>query len=203
MTWLRSFRKRVQAFMRKPELDAELEDEIAAHIAMAIDENLRLGMSPLEARRRALVRFGGIELAKDRHREARGLMKLDTLLEDLKLMEDLKYTFRILRRELGFSIVAILILALAIGSNIAVFSVVNTILLRPLPFDNPQQLVWIAPPPTKCGLSCATYSTDAYDQFRTTTHSFQDVTGYFAFSGPGQSEPRAAAARRFPPPAST
>jgi predicted permease len=185
MTPLRSFRKRVQAFMRKPELDAELEDEIAAHIALAIDENLRLGMSPLEARRKALVRFGGIELAKDRHREARGLMKLDTLLEDLKLMEDLKYTFRILRREIGFTIVAILILALAIGSNIAVFSVVNTILLRPLPFTNAQQLVWIAPPPKKCGLSCATYSTDAYDQFRTTTHSFQDVTGYFAFSGPG------------------
>jgi predicted permease len=184
MTALRSFSKRVQAFMRKPELDAELEDEIAAHIAMAIDENLRLGMSPLEARRAALVRFGGIELAKDQHREARGLMKLDILLQDLKLFEDFKYTLRVLRRELGFSIVAILILALAIGSNVAVFSVVNTILLRPLPFSNPQQLVWIAPPPTKCGLSCATYSTDAYDQFRTTTHSFQDVTGYFAFSGP-------------------
>ncbi len=184
MTALRSFSKRVQAFLRKPELDAELEDEIAAHIAMAIDENLRLGMSPLEARRKALVRFGGIELAKDQHREARGLMKLDILLQDLKLFEDFKYTLRVLRRELGFSIVAILILALAIGSNVAVFSVVNTILLRPLPFSNPQQLVWIAPPPTKCGLSCATYSTDAYDQFRTTTHSFQDVTGYFAFSGP-------------------
>ncbi len=58
-------------------------------------------------------------------------------------------------------------------------------MLRPLPFPSAQQLVWIAPPPTKCGLSCATYSTDAYDEFRMYTRSYQDVTGYFAFSSPG------------------
>src|SRR5206468_2248709 len=80
--------------------------------------------------------------------------------------------------------VAVLILALAIGANIAVFSVVNTLLLRPLPFPNAQELTWIAPPPTKCGLSCATYSTDAYDQFRVASRSYKDVTGYFAFSTP-------------------
>jgi len=74
---------------------------------------------------------------------------------------------------------------LAIGANIAVFSVVNTLMLRPLPFPNAQQLVWIAPPPTKCGLSCATYSTDAYDEFRAGSRSYQDVTGYFAFSSAG------------------
>jgi predicted permease len=100
------------------------------------------------------------------------------------LGQDIRYTLRTLGRDRGFTSVAILILALAIGANIAVFSVVNTLLLRPLPFPNPQQLVWIAPPPAKCGLSCATYSTDAYDEFRVNTHSFQDVTGYFAFSSP-------------------
>ena len=78
-----------------------------------------------------------------------------------------------------------LILALAIGANIAVFSVVDTLMLRPLPFRDAQQLAWIAPPPTKCGLSCATYSTDAYDEFRASARSYQDVTGYFAFSSPG------------------
>ena len=121
--------------------------------------------------------MGGIEQAKDLHREARGLMKLDIVLQDVK------YTLRTLGRDPGFTIVAVLILALGIGANVAVFSVVNTLLLRPLPFPDANQLVWIAPPPTKCGLSCATYSTDAYDTFRARTHSFQDVTGYFAFSG--------------------
>jgi len=101
------------------------------------------------------------------------------------LLQDFRYTVRSLSRDRGFTLIAILLLALGIGANIAVFSVVNNLLLRPLPFPNADRLVWIAPPPTKCGLSCATYSTDAYDEFRTYSRSYQDVTGYFAFSGPG------------------
>ena len=167
---------RVRAFFHKPALDADLEAELAAHLEFAIEENLARGLSVAEARCQALVSIGGMEQAKDQHREARGLMKLDILLQNLK------YTFRTLSRDRGFTAVAILILALGIGSNVAVFSVVNTLMLRPLPFDQAQQLVWIAPPPTKCGLSCATYSTDAYDEFRTYSRSYQDVTGYFAFS---------------------
>jgi len=100
------------------------------------------------------------------------------------LRQDLRFTLRTLGRDPGFTTIAVLILSLAIGANVAVFSVVNTLLLRPLPFPSAQELVWIAPPPTGCGLSCATYSTDAYDEFRMYTHSFQDVTGYFAFSSP-------------------
>ena len=101
------------------------------------------------------------------------------------LLQDLKYTVRKLLRDPGFTAVAVLILTLGIGANIAVFSVVNTIMLRPLPFPNAHELVWIAPPPAKCGFSCATYSTDAYDEFRAGSRSYQDVTGYFAFSTPG------------------
>jgi len=167
---------RFSAFLSKPPLDAELEAEIAAHIEMATAENIERGLTPLEARRQALVRFGGIDLAKYQQREARGIMRLDILLQDFR------YTLRSLSRDRGFTLIAILILALGIGANIAVFSVVNTLLLRPLPFPNAQQLVWIAPPPDKCGISCATYSTDGYDTFRAGTHSFQDVTGYNAFS---------------------
>ncbi len=169
---------RVRAFFGKSRLDADLESELAAHLDFAIDENLDRGLSLEQARREALVRIGGMQQAREKHREARGLMKLDIV------MYDLRYTFRTLSRDLGFTIAAVLILALGIGANVAVFSVVNTLLLRPLPFPNSQELVWIAPPPTKCGLSCATYSTDAYDTFRVASRSYQDVTGYFAFSSP-------------------
>ncbi len=97
---------------------------------------------------------------------------------------DLRYTFRKLGRDPGFAAISILILALAIGANIAVFSVVNTLLLRPLPFPDSNQLVWIAPPPSACGWSCATYSADAYEEFRAESRVYQDVTGYEAFTTP-------------------
>ena len=96
--------------------------------------------------------------------------------------QDLRYTIRTLRRDRVFTTVAVLILALGIGANVAVFSVVNTILLRPLPFPNPEKLVWIAPSPTKCGFSCETYSADAYEELRAQNHSLTDLAGYFAFS---------------------
>jgi len=97
-------------------------------------------------------------------------------------LRDVHYTFRKLRRDPGFAVVAVLILALAIGSNVVVFSVVNTLLLRPLPFPDSQELVWIGPPPQKCGKSCETYSADAYEEFRDQTSSYQGITGYEAFS---------------------
>src|SRR5690349_10084778 len=111
-------------------------------------------------------------------------------------LSDIRYTFRKMGRDPGFAAISISILALAIGANLAVFSVVNTILLRPLPFPNSSELVWIAPPPQKCGLSCSTYSADAYDEFRALSRSYQDVTGYEAFTSPdnlrlpGRGEPQ-------------
>ena len=176
---MRRLIQRVKAFFGRRRRDADLEAELAAHLDFAIEENLERGLSLEQARREALVKFGGLQQAREKHRETRGLMKIDIVLYDLR------YTLRTLGRDLGFTIAAVLILALGIGANVAVFSVVNTLLLRPLPFPDSHQLVWIAPPPTKCGLSCATYSTDAYDEFRTGSRSYQDVTGYFAFSTPG------------------
>jgi predicted permease len=179
MSELRRTGERVRALWQRAALDAELEAEMQAHLEMAIEQNMARGMTADEARRAALVEFGGVAQARQQQREARGLMTLDMV------MADIRYTLRTLRKDAGFTVVAVLILALAIGANVAVFSVVNTILLRPLPFYQAEQLLWVAPPPQTCGLSCATYSTDAYDEFRVNSRTYQDVTGYFAFSSPG------------------
>ncbi len=188
---LRQRMNRVRSFFRRAPLDADLDAEMASHLEFAIEENLQRGMTLEEARRKAMVRFGGVQQAREVQRAARGLPFVDVLGQDLR------YTVRTLGRDLGFTVVAVLILALGIGANVAVFSVVNTILLRPLPFPESQQLVWIAPPPQKCGLSCATYSADAYEEFKAQTRSYEDVTGYEAFTSPdnyrltgrGQPEP--------------
>jgi predicted permease len=167
---------RLRSFFRKGPLDRDLSDEMDSHLEFAIEDNIRRGLSPDEARRQAMIRFGGVMQAKEQQREARGLPALDIL------MQDLTYSFRTLRRDRSFSIIAVLILALGIGANIAVFSVVNTILIRPLPFRDSGQVLWMAPAASKCGFSCETYTADAYEEFRAQNHAFQDVAGYFAFS---------------------
>jgi len=179
VTPLRESFARLLGFFRKPQLDTELEAEVATHLDFAIEENLRQGMTPEEARRRALVRFGGVQQAREHHRAARGLPWLDTLLQDLR------FTLRTFRRDTAFAVVAIVILALGIGANIVVFSVVDTILLRPLPFPQSNRLVRIVPSVSDAGASSATYSTDAVQEFQQRNRSFSDVTGYDAFTSPG------------------
>ena len=131
-----------------------------------------------EARRQALVRFGGIQQSVEQHRESRGLPWLE------EVMQDLRFTLRTLKRDYGFTIIATMILALGIGANIAVFSVVNTILLRPLPFPHSEQLVRIVEKDPKAGESSKTYTADATEDFQQRNRSFQSVSGYFAFTGP-------------------
>ena len=169
---------RIRAYFSKTSLDHELNEEMAAHVEMAVEENVRRGMAPDEARRQALVKFGGVEQARELHRDARGLPWLDAL------MQDLRFTFRSCKRDSGFTMVAVLILALGIGANIAVFSVVNTLLLRPLPFPNAQQLVRIVEKNAKSNESGKTYTADATQDFEQQNRSFQSVSGYFAFTGP-------------------
>jgi predicted permease len=175
---LREGFNRIRSFFRKGPLDQELNEEMTSHLEMAVEENIRGGMSAEEARRQALVRFGGIQQSRELHRDSRGLPWLDVLAQDLR------FTFRTLKRDYGFTTVAVLILALGIGANITVFSVVSTILLRPLPFRDSQQLVRIVEKDAKAGESSKTYTADATQDFQQRNHSFQSVSGYFAFTGP-------------------
>ncbi len=173
---IRSALARARAFANKPIGDADLEQELASHLDFAIEENIRRGLTPEEARRHALIRFGGVQQSREQQRAARGLPMLDILLQDLR------YTLRTLLRDRGFTFIAILILALGIGANIAVFSVVNTLMLRPLPFRDPAQLLWIGPEVFNGNWSAATYSIDAYQELLERNKSYTDVAGYYAFS---------------------
>src|SRR5215831_1807722 len=149
---LREVFSQVRSFFRGEQMDREVNEEMASHLEMAVEENLRRGMSAEEARRQALVRFGGVQQALEQHRESRTLPWVDVLRQDLR------FTFRMLGRDFGFTVVAVLILALGIGANIAVFSVVDTILLRPLPFPDSQQLVRIVEKDATSGESNKTYT---------------------------------------------
>jgi predicted permease len=178
MGTLRESLQRLLSFFHKQHRDSELDAEVAAHLELAVEENMRHGMPAEEARRQAMVRFGGVAQAKEQQREARGLPWLDVLLQDLR------FTFRTLGRDRGFTAIAVVILGLGIGANVAVFSVVNTLLLRPLPLRDPQQLVRILSKNTSGGESSMTYSADATQEFQRRNRSFQSVSGYYAFSGP-------------------
>jgi len=178
-----SFREsllRIRSFARKHPLDRDLAEEMASHLQFAIEENIQNGMSPQEAERQARIRFGGPQQSKETHRESRGLPFLDTLLRDVR------YTLRTLWRDRAFAAIAILILALGIGANIAVFSIVNTLLLRPLPFANSNQLAWLDSNRGVGGLSAITYTIAVYDEYAKQNRSFERVTAYMPFFGSGE-----------------
>jgi putative ABC transport system permease protein len=135
MEWLRIFGVRFGGLFRKRNLDRDLDAEIRAHLEMLAEDNIRRGMNPAEARYAARREFGGVEQAKETYRDQRGLPFLDARLLDLR------FAFRALANKPGFALVAILTLTVGIGSTSAVFSVVDRLLFRSLPYPNDDQIV--------------------------------------------------------------
>jgi predicted permease len=142
---LRFAAARLLALVRKRRLDDELEGEILAHLEMAEHDAIAAGLSPEEARREARRGFGGIEPMKEDHRDQRSARWVENLLRDVR------YGMASLARDPGFAVVTIGLLALGIGANTAMFTIVDAVLLKPLPFPEPERMVrlWEMPAPAQ------------------------------------------------------
>jgi len=135
MDLLRTLLSRIASLVRRTKLDEDLEEELRAHIGLATEENVKRGMSTQKARMAALRTFGGVTQAKERYREQRGFSFLEGLGRDTR------FALRQLRKSWAFTATAAITLALGIGGNTVIFSIVNGVLLNPLPFSEPDRLV--------------------------------------------------------------
>ena len=137
MRTLRAWLARVIGFVRSGRGEREFAEELQSHIDLHIADNLRAGMTPEEARRRALVKLGSVASVQEAQRERRGLPAAESLIQDAR------YALRGLLRNRAFALACVLTLALGIGVNSAIFSVVHGVLFAPLPYEKPEQLVTI------------------------------------------------------------
>jgi predicted permease len=172
MRYLRAWFIRFAELFRKPRRERELAAEMESHLQMHIDDNLRSGMTPQEARRQALLKLGGIAQTKEIYRDRKSLPIIESLLRDLR------FGLRVLRKNLGFTTVAVLTLAIGIGSNTAIFSVLESQLWRPLPFPDSERLVDAHVVLRENPRQWDVLSNSVYKAWRERSHSFTNLGAY-------------------------
>ena len=177
---LRSF---IAGLFRRDRVELDLADEVEFHLEARVRDLIRRGLSPAEARRRARLEFGSIERYKEDVRHARGLGLID------ELRSDLLYGWRALRRAPGFTFVAALSLALGIGANTLVFSLLDSTLLRPLNLPDSDRLVAIWTVPADNPDQLGTSSIQRFFALRDRTQSFDAIVGRYVDEILGPSQP--------------
>jgi putative ABC transport system permease protein len=183
MRTLRAFVTRLQAPLLRARQDHDLALELDAHLQMLTDDNMLAGMSPEESRRMARIALGGMESVKEQCRDRMRFTFLESLLQDLR------YAWRGLLNHPGFALTVVLILAFGIGANTAVFSVVNAVLLQPLPYADANRLVALTNPSTLGGesskdLAVKQVSTTNFEDWQSQSSSFEAMAYYYGWEGP-------------------
>jgi predicted permease len=179
MVWTR-VRSWLRGTLRRSRMESEMDAELRFHLEAYAEDLMRGGVPRQEAMRRSRLDFGGIERFKEEVREARGVH----LIESLK--QDVRYGLRMLRMNPGFTAVVVLTLTLGIGANTAIFSVVNGVLLRPLPVPSPEQLTVLAIAEKGSPIGALGFSYPQFSEFRKQAAPFCDVFGV-ALAGPARS----------------
>src|SRR2546423_1525804 len=137
MKWFNILRDRLRALRQRDAVISDIDREMRAHVELQVEENIKAGMSPAEAREKAVRSFGNVNKAVDAAYDVKGGGLFETL------MQDLRYGVRMLAKHKAFTTIAVITLALGIGANTAIFSVVNELLLRPLPYRDAERVVML------------------------------------------------------------